>query len=328
MSEEKKPAETVEAAKPAEAPKAEAKAPAEAPKAEAPKEKKPMDPKKKKNIIIWSCVGGGVVVAAIVAIVLVIVLTKVDYKESYDVVKKLSEPMSTFYYDYGDCKDVVDDVDDDWASVNSYSSDIKDCKAAIATETIELVKQLGGTSGVARDGEIKPLYDKFYAEFSKAVEGVDGDTASKLDIYDSWHKFVYNADGYSFYSATQDKINEIANYAINSGHDTLKTFGEQWKEKATEVYKARKAYDDATSNYSSLYSDYTSKKSALDDWFEDNMPKAGELIPLKFEGDKYNIDDAWDDLTGAIAKKYGEKAAEDIVNGNSSYEDLIKELMK
>lgn len=321
MSEEKKPAEKVEAAKPAEA--------TEAPKAEAPKkEKKPMDPKKKKNIIIWSCVGGVVLIGAIVAIVLVIVLSKVDYKESYDIVKKLSTPMNEFYYDYGDCKDVADDVDDDWASIASYTSDISDCKSAISTETTELIKQLGGTSGVSRDSDIKPLYDKFYAEYSKAIEGVDGETAKKLDIYESWHKFVYNADGYSFYSTNQDKINEVANYAINSGHDTLKAFGEQWKEKATEVYKARKAYDDATSNYSSLYNDYTSKKNALDDWYEDNVPKAGDLIGLKFEGDKYNIDDAWENLSAAVAKKYGEKAAEDIINGNSSYEDLINELLK
>lgn len=328
MSEEKNPAEPVEAATPAEAtttPAAApvAAAPTETPTATAPTQKKPMDPKKKKNIIIWSCVGGGVLIAAIVAIVLVIILTKVDYKESYEVAKKLSDSMSSFYYDYGDCDDVVEDVDNDYRSIALYSSYIEDCKSAISTETIDLVKQLGNTSGVARDADIKALYDKFYAEFSKAVAGVDGDTAGKLDIYDSWHKFIYNADGYSFSSATQSDINEIADYAINSGHDTLKAFGEQWKEKATEVLKAYEAYDGATTNYSSLYSDYNTKKSALNSWYDKNVPKAADLISLKFEGDKYNIDDAWEDLTSAIAKKYGEKEVEEYIN-STDYEDILK----
>lgn len=334
MSAEKKSANTAEAANPAEAPKAEAPAaPAEAPKteapkAEAPKEKKPMDPKKKKNIIIWSCVGGGVLIAGIVAIVLVIVLTKVDYKESFAIAQKLDDKISDFYYDYDDCGDVVDKVNNTWTGTSSYSSYVSDCKNAISQETIDLVNQLGGTSGVARDGEVKAKFDAFNTDFQKAVSSVNAETGSKLDTYDSWHKFVYESDGFGFYSSTtEDKINTVANYAINSGNDTFKSFGEQWKTKAIEVLNARQAYDKATTGYSDLYKDYSSKKTALENWLEESLPKPSEVLPLSFEGNEYDVKNKWNDLESIISTKYGEKAVEDIMNGGS-YEDLLNELMK
>lgn len=336
MSEEKKPAETVEAAKPAEASKAEVVTPAETPKAEAPKEKKPMDPKKKKNIIIWSCVGGGVLIAAIVAVVLVIVLSKVDYKESYTLAAELDDKISDFYFNYDDCGDVVDDVNNDWASISTYSSKVTDCKNAIDKDTIEQVNKLAGTSGVTRDGDVKAKFDKFYEDYKNATSSVNDDTIKTLDIYDSWHKFVYESDSFGFYSATEEKINTTANYAINSGNDTFKSFGEQWKEKALEVFKAKQAYDKATTGYSNLYSDYTSKKSALEDWRVENLPKPSEVLPLKFEGDASNIRSEWNDFVTILGTKYGEKAAgdiinnnyDDIINGNVDYEEIIKQLTK
>lgn len=339
MSEEKKPAEKVEAAK-AEAPKAEAKAEAkkteakaeaETPKAEAPKEKKPMDKKKKKKIIIWSCVGGGVLIAAIVAIVLVIVLSKVDYKESYLLATELNDKISDFYYDFDDCEDVVDDVENDWIGISSYSSDITDCKAAVSKDTIDMVEKLAGTSGVTRDDEVKIKFDKFYNEYKKAVGSVNDETASKLDVYDNWHKFVYDSDDYYFYSSTTESdITKIANYAINSGNDTFKTFGEQWKEKALAALKARQAYDKATSNYSALSAEATSKRRELNTWRDENLPKASEVLPLSFEGDTSTIRDAWKSFVSVLGKKYGEKAVEEVINNGStpSYEDILKELMK
>lgn len=328
MSEEKKPAETVEAAKPAEAPKAEATAPAEAPKAKAPKEKKPMDPKKKKKIIIWSCVGGGVLIAGIVAVVLVIVLSKVDYKESYMLAEQLDDKISDFYYDYDDCQYAVDKVNNTWTGTSSYSSYVSDCKNAISQETIDMVNKLAGTSGVARDGEVKAKFDAFNTEFQKAISSVDADMNAKLDVYDSWHKFVYESDGFGFYSTTtEDKINTVADYAINSGNDTFKAFGEQWKAKAVEVLAARQAYDKATTGYSDLYKDYTTKRTALETWLETDLPKATEVLPLSFDGDEYEVRSKWNEFESFLASKYGEKAVEDIMNGGS-YEDLLKELMK
>jgi hypothetical protein len=333
MSAEKKSANPVEVANPTETVKAEEPAPAAAPAAPVapaatPAAKKPMDPKKKKNIIIWSCVGGGVLIAGIVAIVLVIILTKVDYEESYKIALQLDNKISTFYYNYDDCSDVVDDVNDTWSSTSSYSSRISDCKKAISKETIELVNKLAGTSGVARDSEVKAKFDAFNVEYQKAISSVNDDTEKTLDTYDSWHKFVYESDSIGFYSSTtEEKINTIANYAINSGNDTFKAFGEQWKTKALEVYQARKAYDDATTNYSDLYKTFSTKRDALETWLENNLPKPSEVLPLSFDGNEYTVNDAWNEFTSILGTKYGEKAIEDVING-SSYEDIWNELMK
>ena len=324
MSEDKKPAEKVEAAKPAEAKE-------ETPKAEAPKkEKKPMDPKKKKNIIIWSIVGGVTLVGIIVAVVLVIVLNQVDYKESYSVAQQLESKIKDFYYDYDDCEDVVEDVEYKYSGASTYSSYVSDCKSAVSQETIDLVNKLGGTSGVAHDGEVKAAFDKFNAEFKKATGSVNAETSKTLDIYDNWHKFYYNGVGMSFYSSTKESdVNTAAEYAINTGVEQLKTFGEQWKEKALEVVKARKAYDDATTGYSSLYSTYTSKRSELSTWVEKNIPKISEIVPLKFEGDSSAVRSTWNDFVKVLGTKYGESAAEDYLKGNTStYEDLLNQLMK
>ena len=260
-----------------------------------------------------------------------LVLTKVDYKESYTLAVELDDKIGDFYYDFDDCADVVEDVNDDWASTTTYSSKVTDCKNAIDKNTIEQVNKLAGTSGVSRDGDVKAKFDKFYDEYKKATSSVNDDTIKTLDVYDSWHKFVYESDGFGFYGATEEKINTTADYAINSGNDTFKSFGEQWKEKALEVLKAKQAYDKATTGYSSLYSDYTSKKSALEDWRSDNLPKPSEVLPLKFEGDASSIRSAWNDFVSVLGSKYGEKATEDAVNdiiNGSSYEDILKELMK
>lgn len=317
MSEEKNPTKDT---------KTKAEAPKEAPKAEEKPAKKEGKKSHKGAIITWSIIGGILAVGGITAaIVLPIVLSQVDYKESYAIAKELKSPMNDFYYDYDDCVDVVDDADDDWYSTSTFSSYVSDCKDALKSNTIELVKKLGDSSGVSRDTEVKLAYDKFRGEFDKAIKSVDGDLNSKLDTYDSWHKFIYNAVDMSFYSHGASDINTYANYAINSGNDTLKAFGEQWKEKALAVASAYKSYDDCNSGCSSLYSDYSSKRNELDDWVEDNLPKVTEVLPLSFEDNAWEIDDAWDDLYSIIEFKY----TKDSVGDSSSADiDKILEMLK
>ena len=320
MSEEKNPTkDTKTKTEKVEKKAPEATAPAEAPAKKAKKSHKGA-------IITWSIIGGIVLVGGITAaIVIPIVLSQVDYKESYAIAKELKSPMSDFYYDYDDCVDVVDDADDDWYSTSTYSSYVSDCKDALKPTTIELVKKLGESSGVSRDADVKLVYDKFRTEFDKAIQSVDGDLSSKLDVYENWHKFIYNAVDMSFYSHGASDINTYAGYAINSGNDTLKAFGEQWKTKALEVAEAYKAYDDATSGTSSLYSTFTSKRNAFNTWVEENLPKVTEVLPLSFEDNAYDIDDAWDDLYDIIEAKYTKDNVSDTTDVDI---DKILEMLK
>lgn len=318
MSEEKNPTKETKKETKAPAKTAAKEAPkAEAPAKEAPKTAKKEDKKEGKKshkgaIITWSIIGGIVLVGGIVAaIVIPIVLSQVDYKESYDIAKDLRSTMNDFYYDYDDCVDVVKDVDNDWYSTTTFSSYVSDCKDALKASTIESVKKLGETSGVSRDSEVKAAYDKFYGEFSKAIQSVDGDLEAKLNTYDSWHKFIYNAVDMSFYSHGASDIETYAGYAINSGNDKFKEFGEQWKTKALEVADAYKAYKDAKSGTSSLYSAFTSKRSSFNSWVDDNLPKATEVLPLSFEDNATAIDSAWDDFYSILSQKYAKDSVEE-----------------
>ncbi len=295
-------------------------------KAEEKPAKKEAKAKKshKGAIITWSIIGGILLVGGITAAIIIpIVLSQVDYKESYAIAKELKSPMNDFYYDYDDCVDVVDDADDDWYSTSAYSGYVSDCKNALNANTIELVKKLGESSGVSRDSEVKLVYDKFRSEFDKAIQSVDGDLNAKLDVYENWHKFIYDAVDMSFYSHGASDINTYAGYAINSGNDTLKAFGEQWKEKALEVAEAYKAYDDATSGTSSLYSTFSSKRNALNTWVEDNLPKVTEVLPLTFEDNAYEIDNAWGDLYDVIEIKYTKANV-----GDTTDIDKVLEMLK
>ncbi len=293
----------------------------EAPKTEAPKEKKPMDPKKKKRIIIWSCVIGGVLIAGIVTAILIIMLTKVDYKESYEIATKLEDPMSDFYKNYNYCNYAVEYVDDDYPSEESFSEYIADCKKAISIDTIDLVKKLGETSGIAKDNDLKTLYNQFNELFAKAIGNANADSIKNLDIYDSWHKFMYKSDSFSikYYTNTSELVDKVANYAINSGNDTLKSFGETWKTKASDLLETIKSYK----NGDIRYSEYDSKVDEFDDWYEKNVPKVSELLPFNFDGDKYDVDEAWEILESAIKIKSGNEANNSSVlnNYNDYYND-------
>ena len=311
--------------------KTEAEAPAQNTESQATKA--PMDPKRKKNIILWCSIGGGVAVILIIIAILVPILTRVDYNETYNIASQLNSVMSDFYYDYDDCVDVVDDVNETWLSDSTYSSYVSDCKDALKPTTLDLVKRLSDASGVQRDNDVQFMFNKFLTEFNKAIVSVDNNLEDKLDIYNSWHKFIYNAVDMSFYSNDADDIETYANYAINSGNDTLKAFGVTWKEKALEVAAAYKTYDDATTDYTSLYTVFTTKRDEFEDWVDDNLPDITTIIPLSFEDNAWEIDDAWEDVNNLIYNKFLTNGGSSLIYNTTTtdttdYEQLLQELFK
>lgn len=319
MSEEMKPANEAAPA-PAAAP---TPTPAAAGAAPTPTVKTKMDPKKKKNIIIWSCVGGGVLIAAIVAIVLVIVLTKVDYKETFEAADAADDIMYEFRSDYDDCTKVVSQVDSTWKDPDDYESLIINCKSAASDKYIPIIQKVGNTSGIQRDQDLKRLYELFAEEFKKNtdsfVEGLD----AKLDVYKNWHKFIYYADDLSVYTTgiSDAKIDEVAGYAINSGNETIKNYGTEWATKLKAVINAYKEY---RSDYKK-YDDYSEKNKEFSKFVESNQPNITELIPLNFVDNYYSLDSVWDDLYDAVRKKYRDNNA---ASEATQYEKYLEELLK
>lgn len=243
--------------------------------------KQPMDPAKKKKLIIGFSIGGAVLALGIAAAIIIPILLRVDYAPAYATAKELKPKLYDIYYSYN-CEYVVDYVDSVYTSTKSYAEYIEGCKEVYSSDTTELVTKLENTDGVKRNNEISTAFAKFKVEYDTLSS--DDSLAAKLDLWQARHNFVYAADDLSYSSSSDAEFTAAANYLINSGNDSLKTYGEGWLERALVVAAAYRAYRAASWQTSSqLYSEYNNKKSELSDWIAANRPDINTVAPLNFD---------------------------------------------
>ncbi len=244
--------------------------------------KQPMDPAKKKKIILWSSIGGAAIALGIAAAIIIPILLRVDYGPAYATAKELKPKILDIYHSY-DCEYVVDDVDSSYIDPKTYAEYIEDCKKVYNTSTDDLVAKLGNTDGVKRNDEIKNQFAKFNAEYTAASSGTSADLSSKLDLWQARHNFVYAADDLNYSSSADSEFAAAAKYLTESGNDALKTYGEGWLEKNLAIAAAYRAYDAASWQESSkYYNDYTNKKKEYNDWVAANRPDINTIAPLNF----------------------------------------------
>ncbi|MDO4508197.1 MAG: hypothetical protein Q4B65_02325 [Candidatus Saccharibacteria bacterium] len=264
--------------------------------------KQPMDPAKKKKIILWSSIAAGVVVLGVVIAVVLVMILKVDYRESYLKAKDMDEKIYDIYYSY-DCDDAVSYVDSTYIDGEEYEKYITECKA-LGDGVGTMVEDLGKTSGVAKNSEIKAQYDKFKAAYDKVLPGAE-ELAAKLDVYKAWHEYALLVDELSSEDPDED-FTAAANALINSGNDVLKAYGEGWLEKVLNYIHAYNAWYDAKWNdpkYDEYYDAYTRADEEFDDYREENRPDLEEIAPLNFS-DASEMYEEWNKLTGLIADNY------------------------
>lgn len=244
--------------------------------------KQPMDPAKKKKIITIVSICSGVAVLGIIAVVVLVNLLRVDYSSAYLTAKELKPKVYDIYQNY-DCGYVVNYVKSSYTSIKSYNEYITGCKEVYANGASELVAKLGDTDGVKRNNEIKTQYEKFKAEFEAASSGNGEDLENKLALWQSVHSFNVTVDDLDYSSSTDAEFTSAANYLINSGNDTLKTYGAGWLERSLEVASAYRAYRAATTSWSAAYNNYTNKRNELKDWVAANKPDISAIAPLGFD---------------------------------------------
>ncbi len=269
--------------------------------------KKPMDPRKKKTIIlIVSILSGLVVVGIALAIILPIVL-KVDYSTAYTTAKELKPKISDIYYGY-DCEYVVDYVESEYRDTKTYDGYIEGCKDLYNQETDDLVNQLENADGVKRNDEIKTQFAKFKNEYTALSAGDAEELDRKLELWKARHNFVVAADDLSYSSSDAD-FAKAASYLINSGNDALKAYGEGWLEWKKTIAEAYRAYDGASwsdySNYSALRDTYNNKKKEYEDWLATNKPNISDIAPLNFD-DTSKMYNEFDKLYTMISTTYQE----------------------
>lgn len=244
--------------------------------------KQPMDPAKKKKIILGVSVGGVVLVLGVAAAIIVPILLRVDYAPAYLIAKELKPKIQDIYHSY-DCEYVVDYVDSSYTDLKAYSEYIEGCKKVYDSGTDDLVAKLGDTDGVKRNDEIKNQFAKFNAEYTTASSGTSEDLSIKLDLWQARHNFYYAADDLDYSTSSDSEFTTAANYLINSGNDAMKTYGEGWLERNLEIAAAYRAYRASSWQESSKYYDeYTNKKKEYSDWVAANKPDINTLAPLNF----------------------------------------------
>jgi len=247
--------------------------------------KQPMDPKKRKTIILVVSIVSGVVVLGIALAIILPMVLKVNYSASYKTAKELKPYIYDIYQSY-DCGYIVDDVDASYVSDKEYGEYIDKCKEVYDSKTNDLVSQLEGTDGVRRNDDIKNQFGKFKNEYNALSSGNTDELDYKLGLWQAWHSFYIAVDDLS-YSDTDAEFTTAGNYLINSGNDTLKSYGEGWLERSLVVAAAYRAYDNASwsdySAYQNLQDTYYDKKAEFEDWVAANKPDINTVAPLKFD---------------------------------------------
>lgn len=77
---------------------------------------KPLDPKTKKRIIMWTCIGGGIFIALSVIAIIVSLVFKTNYGESYRMAKEVKDELSDLSSNTGACGRVASYVDSTWTN--------------------------------------------------------------------------------------------------------------------------------------------------------------------------------------------------------------------
>lgn len=266
--------------------------------------KPPMDPRRKKKLIMGIVLGVvGLVVVIIAAIVLSVVL-RVDYGEAYRTAKEL-EPEIYDLSNSSDCQSVTDYVKSASTSIEYYNKYVEACRA-MGDGTDELATKLGETAGVKRDAEIKAQFDRF-KEGLDAVLPNQEELNQKLDLYQAWHTFVVLLDDLSLKNADSE-FQTAANALINSGNEQLKVYGEGWLEKAKIAAHSYQEWDRASwsaPNYNDLNQKRKDDQSALQSWVSANRPDILSVAELKFDNAS-KVYNEFTKLYDMISTKYEE----------------------
>jgi hypothetical protein len=261
-----------------------------------------MNPKTKKKIVLFSCLGGGLVVLGIAAAIVLPIVLKVDYAGAYKVAKELKPKVREMSYSSA-CESVVSHVYEKYVSERTYNDYVDKCKGQ-AMNLGDLIGQLGDTDGVGRNDEIKGSFEQFSAAYDQAF-GEWENTEKMLPVWAVWHKFVVTSVEYG---DGEGKITAKANILINSGNEKLKKYGEGWLAvtlAAERAYVTYRGTSYSNKDYQTFYNDYKAKTAAQSEFVSANKPAISEVAPLAADGSRNGaVQTAFDSLYEKIRVAY------------------------
>ena len=264
--------------------------------------RQPMDPAKKKKLILGLSIGGGALRLIIVAIVVISLLSKVDYGATYRIARDLDEKIEEFYYDSA-CEDAQYYSDSEYTDNDEYADYVDGCKA-ITVEMNDLINQLSSSSAIQKDSDLKSAFDEFVAEY-RTVVPEQATLEAGLGAMQAWHSFIVAFDELDTSEATEADVQEACNHLINSGNETLATFGQNVYQYIWDYISAYRTWYDSDGYYNDAYDAYQDAYDALEAYADDNTPEIEEIVGFDLEatGDVYG---AYGDLYDEIVEKYEE----------------------
>lgn len=276
------------------APNAQADASAQSPSSKAAT-------KANKKIVLGVCLGIGALILLTVGSFVLVMLTRVDYSESYRAARDLKTYISKIANNT-DCENVIYYADSSWVSEKAYAKYIENCKKS-TTRDDELVEALGDSSAVRKDSKISAQFDKFKSAYETAVSD-QTDLTDQLDLYQAWHKFIVLSGDLSMKSSEKDFRSAIEPLQ-KSGNSTLENYAEGWLEHTLAYRQAYDAYWSNSSAGSAERDAMNAAQDALDDWIDDNEIDMTEIADLD-SSDTDDLIDEFDTLYDLIAEAYEE----------------------
>lgn len=264
---------------------------------------KPLDPKTKKKIIMWTCIGGGVFVALSIIAIIISLVFKINYGESYRMAIEVKDELSDLGNNTGACSRVASYVDSTWTNEKTYNEYVSKCLDSLSHDDSKII-ELGKTSGVKRDEDIKAQYDKFKKAYDQAFPDQSG-VEETLKLYKAWHTFVVKSNAATSAIKDDDAYRKAADALKESGNNTLVEYADGWLERALAYSKAYRDYMDNSKAGSAERTAMTEARTAFRSYVNQNEPDIEDIAEFE-PGDISDVYTAFNKLYSLISNAYEE----------------------
>ena len=259
-------------------------------------------------IIIPSIVVGLIVVFSIVASITGMFST--DYSKTYSVAKAIKSDLQKLRSNVN-CDKVTEYNDNTFTSMEIYQGYIEGCKKNSQGVNVQLIEEMGDTTGVLKDIEVNRRFEAFKVALNES-KASSAEVEKTLDLYSLWHNWlIVESSGdktHNGFEWSESEIKEAAKILVESGNERLVSYGNAWINLKTEVAKAAyKFYHSSEEtevvDYVEAKNDLEAKKNAFIQFQKEKRPDVLTEFPLQLV-DLANISVKFDEMYNFIRETY------------------------
>ena len=264
--------------------------------------------RKRLLIIIPSAVVGLIVVFSIVASITGMFST--DYSKTYSVAKAIKSDLQKLRSNVN-CDKVTEYNDNTFTSMEIYQGYIEGCKKNSQGVNVQLIEEMGDTTGVLKDIEVNRRFEAFKVALNES-KASSAEVEKTLDLYSLWHNWlIVESSGdktHNGFEWSESEIKEAAKILVESGNERLVSYGNAWISLKTEVAKAAyKFYHSSEEtevvDYVEAKNDLEAKKNAFIQFQKEKRPDVLTEFPLQLV-DLANISVKFEEMYSFIRETY------------------------